>query len=178
MCWYYHHDPIGVMRSYHQTEMKSSTAEIRIAPQDRQQVRFEDMDIRVDPYSMQQQTPKQRLAALNQIVQQTVMPMMQLLQQQGVAFDVNAYLQKAAQYLDSPDLSEIVTIQEPPPQATGGEGGGGGPGMPQETTRNYNRTSSPGRTQRGDDMNKVSALMGVNPGGNPETNGAMNGAAK
>jgi hypothetical protein len=171
LCWYWQHDPHKIMRITHSLPgMPELSIERQVGPQHRQAQRFEDLEIAVDPYSMQNATPQSRMAALQQVVQQVVIPMAQMLQSQGVVFDVNAYLQKMAKYNDMPDLSEIVTVQEPPQQEEGGGGTGAeGPGkMPQETTRNYVRENMPGRTEKGNNMNLMNSLMGVNPGGNPK----------
>lgn len=176
LCWYWQHDPAKIMRITHSVAgVPEISKQIQVGPQRRQAQRFEDLEIQVDPYSMQAATPQSRMAALQQVVQQVVIPMSQMLQSQGVVFDVNAYLQKMAKYMDMPDLSEIITIQEPPQQEEAGAGGAGGPDkppMPQETTRNYVRENRPGRTEKGNNMNLMNSLMGVNPGGNPKANGA------
>lgn len=169
LMWYAWNDPIKTQRSQHSVGVAEITREV--TPQMRAQGRFEDLDIRVDPYSLQHQTPQTRLAALNQVIQSIVIPMMPILQQQGVMFDVNAYLSKVAQYLDAPDLSDVLTIVEPPsPDAAPSSDK---PPMPGKTERTYTRENVPMRTERGDTMNALNALRGVNPGGNPNGNGAV-----
>jgi len=169
LCWYWYNDPFLVQRSRHSLPGLPNVEIARaVTPAMRQRGRFEDLEIQVDPYSLQHSTPQERMQALNQVVQQIVIPMMQLLMQQGIAFDIHAWLRKIGQYMDMPDLAEIVTIQEPPAPATaGGPGGGGGPGMPAQTERRYVRESLPGRTRQGDDRNLVNAMLGVNTGGDP-----------
>jgi hypothetical protein len=164
LCWYWHHDPFKVQKSLH--TIGASQIMRAVGPAQRSRVAFEDMDIHVDPYSMQHQTPQQRAAALNQFVTQTIIPMMPILQQQGVALDINAFLSKQAQYMDMPDLPEIITMQDPPTpeQGAGGPGGPQAPGAPGETTRNYVRQSMPGRTQKGTDMGMISSMAGGTPG--------------
>lgn len=178
LCWYWWHDPFKVMRMTHSLPgLPDMSITRNVGPEARQSGNWDDLVLEVDPYSMQGATPQARLQALQQIVMQVIMPMMPILQQQGVAFDVNAFLQKVATYLDMPDLAEIITMQEPPDQST--SSGADKPGMPQTTERKYTRTSMPGRTQQGNDMNMMSSLMGVNPGGasepkNPMMNGSPN----
>ncbi len=110
---------------------------------------------------MQHSTPQSRAAALNQTVMNVLMPMMPLLQQQGIAFDINKYLSVIAQYQDMPDLIEIVTVQEPPaPETSGGPGGGQEqPGMPGSTTRNYVRENVSTKTPDGQAASLVNNLM-------------------
>ena len=78
------------------------------------------------------------------------------LQQAGVQFDVMALLELLGQYMNLPELSEIVSIVEPMlDKAPGGDGGG--PKMPPNTTREYLRHSSGGDTS--DNREKMIANM-------------------
>jgi hypothetical protein len=138
LCWYYHHHPVKQMRStYSVTGAPELSVDRLVTPKDRARVRWEDLDLRVDPYSLQHQTPQSRIAALNQVVTQVVVPLMGLLQQQGISFDLHAYLDKMGEYMDLPDLAEIVTIAEPPQQQGGGGTGGNAstPNQPREYIR-------------------------------------------
>jgi hypothetical protein len=172
LCWYWWHDPFKVMKTKAQLPgLPDMGIQRQVTPQQRMRGRFEELEIEIDPYSMQHSTPQSRLAALNQIVQGIITPMMQFLQQQGVSFDVNAYLQKVAAYADMPDLVDIVTIQEPPHPDL--QASGGAPPeapKPAETTRNYVRHSAGADNQqsRGADfMNQLAA--GANqPNGQPQ----------
>ncbi len=165
LCWYWYHDPLKVMRSTFSVPGLPEVQTIRsVTPMQRQRGKFEDLDIRVDPYSMQHSTPQSRMAGIMQIVQQIVMPMMPLLQQQGVAFDINSFLEKVAQYMDQPDLAEILTIMEPPTQ----EAGTVQPTQsmkPAQTERTYTRNNVSERTRQGNDMTMAAALMGSDIGG-------------
>ncbi len=170
LCYYWKHDPYSTMTSQHSIP---GVAEVtrEVTPQMRKQFKFEDMDIQVDPYSMQHQTPQSRMEKLNQIVQTIVIPLMGLMQQQGIAFDINAWLVKIGKYMDMPDLADIITIMEP--TEVGGSGEPDAPGKPAQTQRTYTRENVPMRTERGDTMNAVNAMRGLNPGGAPQTNGAI-----
>jgi hypothetical protein len=88
---------------------------------------------------------------------------MPILQQQGIGFDVGAYLEKVARYSDQPDLPEIVTLHDPVQPAGGDDSGGETPGMPSSTTRTYERINRPGGTREGKDQTLVASLMGGNP---------------
>ncbi len=122
--------------------------------------RFEDLQCRVDPYSMQYRSPQQRLAFLSQLVKEMV-PLIPLLQQQGITFDMQFYLKKVAEYADEPDVTGLFTIAEPPPPQ-----GPGGPSPVQQppkgdTTHEYTRRSVGADTQanrEGDMMNEAAAL--------------------
>jgi hypothetical protein len=174
LCWYWHKDPIKTQTSiYSPRGMPGIQSQRKVTPQQRQQIPFDALEIKVDPYSMSYATPQTRMQALNQVVQQTIMPLMPLLQQQGIAFDLHTYLDKIASYMDQPDLAEILTVREPPENRTPSGGGGGeAPGMPQETTRNYVRDNVSSQTRQSSNNNLVSSLMGVDTGG-AQKNGAM-----
>lgn len=114
--------------------------------------RYEDLQCRVDPYSMQYRSPQQRLAFLSGLVKE-MLPLMPLLQQQGIMFDMQFYLKKVAEYADEPDVTSLFSVQEPPPPQ-GPEGGGDSPStsmrnMPAgDTTHEYTRRSE-GNEQAG-----------------------------
>lgn len=173
LCWYWWHDPNREMRTIHKLPgLADLHITRRVRPEDRARIHFEDLGLRVDPYSMRYQTPAARVQALNQVVQTVILPLAQLLQQQGIVFDVNAYLNKLAEYLDMPDLAEIVTMQEPPQEAPdqGGAGAGDEPGVkPPETTRNYVRRSVGGTTPD----TRAAGLAAATPA--PGTNGQVPG---
>ena len=179
LCWYFHHDPYREMQVTEQIPgMPGMTFNRQpLTPQRRQQVPFEQMKIKIDPYSLPRATPQSRLQLINQVVQQ-MMPIMPMLQQSGIVFDPHYWLQKIGEYGDLPDITEMFTIQEPPQQ--GGESGGGGgeasqpPGMPPNTTRTYVRENMPGRTERGDSLMRQNAMLGIDVGGQHK-NGQMNG---
>jgi hypothetical protein len=179
LCWYWHHDPQRIMRVTQSVEgFPEFSRQQAVHPAGRggpgrlaRDVAFEDMDIQIDPYSLQHQTPQGRLTQINQIVQSIIVPMMPLLQQAGVQFDVQAYLKKVGMYLNMPDLADILTIGEPPQMQSQGSAGPPSPGMPAETTRNYVRRSNGGATTRGADLQRGNAMQP--PGQNGATNGAM-----
>ena len=165
MCWFWHNDPFKVMKSIYSPAGLPELAIVQqVGPEQRMALPFEELKVKIDPYSMAHATPQSRLGTLNQVVQQIILPALPLLQQQGVVFDMQAYLQKVASYADMPDLAELLTMAEPPQQDT--TAGAERPGMAANTTRTYERQDTgPGRTKQGDDMNLVSTLLGADPGG-------------
>lgn len=127
------------------------------------QLPFDQLDLRVDPFSIQAQTPQTRLASMNGVVTQIVIPMMTILAQQGVSFDANAYLKKVGEYLDLPDLAEILTIQQPIQP----EGSSAGPSAPKED-KVYQRENVSVRSEKGASQQLMAKLQGVKTGGNPQ----------
>ena len=171
LCWYWWHDPFKVMRSKHSLPGIPDMGITRqVTPQQRMRTRFDDLEIEIDPYSMQHQTPEQRGAALDAMVTQILGPLMPVLQQQGVQFDAQTWLKKRAAFFNMPDLPEIVTMGEPPPATglgTAPQQSGGGPA---ETTRNYVRRSVGQNTpanQQSDLMNSLSKNIAAKNGSHP-----------
>lgn len=164
LCWFWHHHPKKVMTSHFAITGLSSPIERNITPQDRQKVRFEEMEIKVEPFSLQYQSPEEKLAFLTQVVTQILMPLLPLLQQQGIGINIGRYLEYVAKYGSSPDLAEIVesidvASAEPP--------GGDQPPKPGNTTRTYTRVNRSEATSAGQTAALRQTLLGQNPGGNP-----------
>lgn len=186
LCWYWHHDPSTVQKSeFSLPGLPGISSMRRVFPnhpkhfdprhpefrRKKAMVRshaFEHMKIQVDPYSMQHQTPQERLAALNQVVAQIYLPMAQMAKEQGINLDLNAYFTKIGKLTDDPDLQDLLTIQEPPAPDAAGAGGGGdsGPGKPTQTSREYVRRSVGGTPQgkQQDLMQQLAAGMGQQNG--------------
>lgn len=172
--WYWWRDPFAVQKAPHSlqsTPELSATRKVfpanhpnknrlrRVGPQP---------EINVDPYSLPPSTPQSRVNDIDEMVMKIVLPMMPLLQQQGISFDMGEYLRIRGEYKDMPDLERLLAIAAPP-QQNNESSPGQPPGMPAQTERTYNRVSVPGRSQKGDERNRINALLGINPGGGPET---------
>ena len=126
------------------------------------QGKFSSYDLDIDPFSGQDDSPTLRLQKLMTFVERLVLPLSPLIQQVGGNIDVQEILRQAAKYADMPDASELVTFMDQPPVA----GQASEPtGKPANTTRQYDRVSSAGQTQRGASQNMQQLLMGGDPGG-------------
>lgn len=162
LTWYWHHHPYKVMESTYQVPgMPEISKRRKVTPEDRRTIRYEDLDIEVNPYSLAHTTPQQRSAGLKGILAQVVAPFAPYLKEQGVQVDMNNVLTKIGEYEDQPDLAEILTIQQPPTESGGPGGDGGGDvASPNETTRNYVRESRSEKTNSGQSKDLVNKLMG------------------
>lgn len=172
LLWFCHHHPEKVMTSYHPIEGLPNPIERTVTPQDRQKIPFEAMAIKVDPYSLQHQSPGERMAFLNQTVSQIIIPLMPILQQQGLSFNMAKYLDIIARYGDAPDVTEVV---ESLAVSTAGDGPSEQeeqPGKPANTTRQYTRINASEKTDEGQSKVMQAALLGYNTGGNPKATGA------
>jgi hypothetical protein len=183
LLWYWHKHPKLRMQIHEQIPGTTLHLKREATPKQRAEIDVTDMQIQVDPYSLQAKTPQTVMQELDQMVTQVLIPLMPLLQPQGVAFDANAYLKIKAQLMNNPQIEEIVTLMQAPDQSGAGApqgppgqgmsqpGGGSMPKMAPQTTRTYERVSRPGRSQKGNAMDVANKLMGAPAGGNP--NGAM-----
>jgi hypothetical protein len=160
LIWYEHHHPFKTMTTQKNIPGLNRPLTRRVTPQQRQQVPWEELEIQVDPYSLQPSTPEQRAADLDQLVGQILTPLMPILQQQGVQFDVQAYLKRRSVYKNMPDAESIVTLGEPPTDqgSPSGPASPQGPAMPANTTRNYVRRSVGGATAPGQDLQALNAM--------------------
>lgn len=184
LAWYYWHDP---RQTYSYTEQIPGLPDVTmprtLTPEERQKTDWADLQLTVNPYSVQPKTPQGQAAQLDQMLTQVVIPMMPLLQQQGVEFNVQKYLKIKAEYMDLPELAEIVTIGpaaslEGPmggPDKDQGDGQGESPRygrpprMAPQTERTYNRVS----TSRETPAARQQAMMSLMGGNGPQRNGQV-----
>lgn len=183
LCWYWWKHPHAVMESGFQVRGVPEEGGMRqVFPRNavdqagrprglRRQADFETIDVRVDEYSLTPATPSQRLQLLRDVWRNEVIPVMPLLQQQGIMADYHGYFEKIGKYLDDPDFMELLTVQEPPADPTGGGSvdGQGQPPMPGNTERTYNRVSTSEATEQGQGKSMITQLMsGKSQGGAQE----------
>ena len=142
-----------------------------LSPEERESHSYYNYEMDVEPYSMQFQSPGQRLQTLNQIVQGVIMPSMPLMQQQGMGLDMGALLRIYAQYSNMPELNEIVTQQgQPPEQGMGRDAES--QGKPPVSHSINERISRPGATRGGAESVLINNLMGSNMQGGEQAGAA------
>lgn len=124
-----------------------------------------DYNVDIEPYSMQDNSPSKRVSNIMQILQTVILPAMPLLQQQNVFVDFGKLLNKLSEYMDLPELGEILVYNKDP------QGGpyGAPPAKMQEqqkpafTNRTVTRINRPGATSQGQDATMMQTLLGGNP---------------
>lgn len=170
LCWYYHYHPELVMKtSWAAASDPDVTVRTPVYPASRKRERpdervrdfpYEDMRVRMDPYSLQHQTPQGKLAFILQVVTQVLTPLAPLLQQDGVKIDTNALLSKLAEFSGVYELAEVVKYAEPPaPEAEDGDGLPHDRTLPVATERTYNRVNRSEQTAGGQ-RTAVQQLLG------------------
>ena len=180
LAWFHHYHPQNVMTSYRDIPGLNRQIRQKVTPQQRQQIPFESLKLTVDPYSLSRQAPGEKLAFLNNVMTQVVMPMMPLLQQQGIEVKLDKYLEYVGQYGNSPEIEEIIDISSVPQPPMGqqdqdqqvqGDGRNQKPAMPTNSQRTYNRVNQSQATTQGNNTTMRAALLGMNAGGSPSSNG-------
>ncbi len=160
LIWYWWHDPFKIMRRTYQVPgLPEIAIPLTVDPRERMSIPWDELDLRIDPYSLQYITPQMRLQQLNSVVQ-SIMPLMPIMQQQGIMLDLQVYLEKIARYMDLPDLQEILTLRDPPSQETQSGGtpellGGSGP-----SERTYNKVNQSIATDKGAERDMMTSMAG------------------
>lgn len=120
-----------------------------IEEEQRSSIAFEQLKISVHPYSMQPVTPQMRIAQYQRLFQQTILPVMPFLMQQGVTIDFGEFIRLLAELEDLPYVDQILSLKPLPEeimqqlQAQGPQQMQG-PRIRPEGTGQYTRTSVSG----------------------------------
>jgi len=77
---------------------------------DSKQGDFDSLNLDIDVYSLQDDSPSQKLQRLGFIMQTYIAPLLPEIQRQGGQVDAAAIIRMVAKYADFPELSEIVTF--------------------------------------------------------------------
>src|SRR5690606_10666742 len=100
---------------------------------------FNDYDFDVKPYSLNDQSPEQALARIEETWRQDIVPLAPILEAQGMRLNAAEYLKTKAKYAGIPEMSLIVEMA-PTATAPGHPSGGDmRPRKPSSTTREYIR---------------------------------------
>jgi len=123
---------------------------------------FLDFNFNIVPQSMRDDAPGLKIQKLNQLVSQFIIPMMPMLQSQGVTFDAREFINILADYGNMPELKNIVVSIDPNAlMPTDQPAGNSQPfGKPANTTRTYERVNRPGATRGGKEVTLQQLLLG------------------
>lgn len=170
ICWFWHYDPQKAMETTYRLPGRPSLAVNRSIGPDQRQVPFEKLKIRIDPYSLNAQSPQQRAQFLTQMLMQ-MQPFMPFMQQQGMGLNMEFFIKKMSELGDMPDLKELFMVQSIATPGGSGTGDEQAAGKPAETTRNYTRTSLGSESSQAQDAEMTNALAADDP----NWNGPMSG---
>lgn len=123
---------------------------------------FLDYNFDIDVFSMQDDTPSDKMRKLGVLLQEYIFPLLPTLQQQGVQMDFQKLIAMFARYSNMPELHELLIMGEAIQQP--GVQGSSEPTKvaPASTTRRYIRENRPGATRAGKDHVMSQLLMGGN----------------
>jgi hypothetical protein len=89
---------------------------------DRRDGDFLEYNFSVEPFSMQYKSPQQRSQELDVVVMRQILPLMELIQQQGGQFDIQEYLTLKSELANMPRLKQLIkwgapeAIERPGPE--------------------------------------------------------------
>lgn len=175
LLWYYWLDPQGVMRSEFKLRADPNVGVIReVYPggaedefgrprQYRRDLSWDDLEVKVDPYSLNMDTPQSKLGHLRAILQ-TSMAMMPWLEKQGLLPDGRFWLEKEGEYSNNPDIPDMFHLQEIAPDENGTPRNDV-PTKPPVTSRTVTRKSESKATDEGQTKDMMQQLMGAGMNG-------------
>ncbi len=121
---------------------------------------YEDFNLEIDIYSLQDKSPSIQLQKLRAILDGFVFPLMPAITQAGGTLEVQKILNAVAKYSDFQELKGFVQFVTPVQSPGGGKEGG----MPANTTRTNVRVNRPGATNKA----KSDLMQRVLAGGTPQ----------
>jgi hypothetical protein len=115
-------------------------------------------NFKLNPHLMVTRSPSEQGAMVMQFVRELVIPLLPMLQQEGITLDWEAFFKMISRYMQIPEFNHIITysneeLVEPRRMDSGR--------MPAETTRNYVRENRPAATRQGQDEVLIRQLMGA-----------------
>ena len=154
LAWHLHTDPllkIPLSRRVGNTEIP-----MEYGPQDRQG-QLHDYTIDIEPYSLYDRTPQERLTMLTQVFQTFIAPFAPLMAEQGITVNYDGLLRQVGRLGNLPELEDIIIF------GPKGEGGGGDvrSRMAPNTSRTYERVNRSASTRKGRDAEMMGQLLGA-----------------
>ena len=172
LAWYMYSDPLIELPLVKHVEGFGDIPFVW-TPEDREQDFFE-YNFEIQPYSLQQKSPQQRLQMIMQYIQGFLLPIAPQMEAWGQHLNIEKLLEIISKYSDLPELQEIV-ISEMPTMAEQlgmnqqSQSAGRGATKSPVSQRNYTRQSIPsGGTSQNRTNNMVQSLM---KGSGAENNG-------
>ena len=158
LAWYEWTDPVRTRKL--SRRIPNTTRDVSISwDPDTREGDFVDYNFKIDPYSMQHQSPGMKLQGIASIMNQFVAPYMEMMQQQGLVVDFDELFNLVAKYSNQPELKGVLKLS-PTPVERAGASGESTPKSSPVTTRNQVRTNIPGASRGGKDDVMSRILMG------------------
>jgi hypothetical protein len=124
---------------------------------------FLDYNFNIDVYSMQGNTPSEKLQKIGLVLERFVFPALPMFEQQGGQLDLKELISLLSELGNIPELNDVVKFKsmDPEERPIQAQGAATPTRMPATTTRRYERISRPGATRQGKDDVMTRALMGI-----------------
>ena len=120
-------------------------------------------NIKMEPYSMQHQSPESKLQGIRTILMEMVQPLLPMMEQQGVTLNVEKLFRTIAKLSNIAELDDIIEYTNPSLNDQPVGSSPNAPGKPAVTTRTNIRRNIPGATNQGKSQVLQQALLGANP---------------
>lgn len=130
---------------------------VMFSPEDRT-ADFLNFDIKIEPFSLQQQTPANQLQTIMQYLQQIVFPALPMLQQSGGMLNFAKLSRIVAELSNCEYINEILEFGIPP-EIIGPVGRPDGAAKPAVTQRTERRINQPGASKAGRDQQFIQSMM-------------------
>lgn len=159
LLWWYYTDPVREYKASRTIEGTDIKIPVVVTP-DQRAYDFMRFNFDVDPYSTQPKTPAIQLRKMTSVVNQFVLPMLPLLEAQGLTFDLDGFFRTVGQYADLPELTNFLIYQESDRAGFPQQVNTDRTHAPAQTTRRYERVNRPGATRQGKDAALTQLLFG------------------
>lgn len=157
--WYIWTDPIRDIRTQRSIPGYQSPVQVDFSPE-RREGDFLDYNFDIEPYSMQAQTPGQRLAFIERFFNGFVMPLAPMMMQQGISIDFEKLSRTMAKLGHSNELEDMLIFTGPPSGMEPTEKGSSQRlGMSPQTKRTYERVNKSGASRIGQDSQMIQSMM-------------------
>lgn len=143
LAWYYWHDPVRTYKGVREIPNTQFHLDYEITP-DMRENNFFHFNFKIQPYSMQRQSPQERISQLIQLVMEILPPLLPGLEQQGKYFDTAGLVKLIAKYNDLPELKQLIKDSGMTPDQDGPIGQPERGRQPAVTHRQTTRTSIAG----------------------------------
>lgn len=164
LMWYLWYDPDPNQKDVVKTidGLESIAINVPFKPEDREGD-YLQYNIKMEPYSMQHQSPESKMQGIRTILLEMVQPLLPMMEQQGVTLNVEKLFKTVAKLSNIAELNDIIEYTTPTFDDDPVGSSPNVPGKSPVTTRNYTRRSIPGATNQGKSAVLQQTLLGGKP---------------
>ena len=170
--WYLWNDPmvkLHILVPIQGTDVEIETTwpqqpDLMGVEQDLREGEYDDLNLSISPFSMQDQPPGMRLMQLRQIFQQDVLPILPMMQQLGMTWKFDEYFKAIAKLGNLPEMEDMIEMGVAQEQSEPGAEPVQ-PLKPPTTTRTYERARGGGMSRAGADRAMAAAIPKNNSSG-------------